>query len=193
MTSCSSGCGNAALWTLIKGIEQALRGDLYDLLELSREWATARVLRPRLPVAMQWVCQQLYSAARWRPAHCGFAEEAEGPLFLLHCRGREEEDGLLTWKQQQWLGSMRKWSAMNQIPCRCWWGRRVPRRTPAAYFVGDVHEFNSCNVRRRTSCLLRRRAIAGGVEGAYTMETGRVNRLATSATTGRQRSKGSSQ
>ncbi|RRT33416.1 hypothetical protein B296_00042991 [Ensete ventricosum] len=75
MTSCSSGCGHAALWTLIKGIEQALRCDLYDLLELSRERATARVLRPRLPVA-QWVCQQLYSAARWRPAHCGFGRRS---------------------------------------------------------------------------------------------------------------------
>ncbi|RZS19000.1 hypothetical protein BHM03_00051341, partial [Ensete ventricosum] len=72
MTSCSSGCSDAALWTLIKGIEQALRGDLYDMLELSKEQATARVLRPRLPIAKQWVCQQLYSAAQWRPAHCGF-------------------------------------------------------------------------------------------------------------------------
>ncbi|RZR94895.1 hypothetical protein BHM03_00023667 [Ensete ventricosum] len=83
------------------------------------------------------------------------------------------------------------WSTTNQNPCRCLWGGRVPWWTSAAYFVGDVHEFSSSNACQRMSRLLRRGAITGGIEGADTVETGRVNRLATSATARRQ-SNGSS-
>ncbi|RZR84401.1 hypothetical protein BHM03_00011234 [Ensete ventricosum] len=46
---------------LTKWIKQALRGDLYDLLELPKEQAVAMVSRPRSMAAMQWVCQQLHS------------------------------------------------------------------------------------------------------------------------------------
>ncbi|RWW44165.1 hypothetical protein BHE74_00050102 [Ensete ventricosum] len=82
---------------------------------------------------------------------------------------------------------MRKWSATNHNPCQRWWGGLVPWLLVMSTSSAPATHVGGCH-----SHLLRRGANAGGIEGVDTAETGRVNRLATSTTAGRQRSKGSS-
>ncbi|RWV81155.1 hypothetical protein GW17_00057455 [Ensete ventricosum] len=69
----------------------------------------------------------------------------------------------------------------------CWWGGLVPWLLVMSTSSAPATHVGGCH-----SHLLRRGANAGGIEGVDTAETGRVNRLATSTTAGRQRSKGSS-